>query len=117
MNLPTQAQVNAATRHAATFAAGAIAMFGLSTKIDPNTVQQLITATGTLVNDIVLILGLAAPIITSWYASKSATPQAQAASLVQSVPGTQIVTPDKALADAVPSSAVVSTEEAKVVAK
>lgn len=117
MNLPSQAQVNAATRHAATFAAGAIAMFGLSTKIDPATVQQLIAATGTLVNDVVLIVGLAAPLITSYFASKSATPQAQAASIVKSVPGTKIVTPDENLANAVPSSDVVSTKEAKVVTK
>ena len=117
MELPTQAQVNAATRHAASFAAGAIAVFGLSTKIDPNTVQQIITATGTLVNDAVIIIGLVMPTLAAWFASKSATPQAQAAAIVQAVPGTKIVTPDKALADAVPSPAVVSTDEAKVVAK
>lgn len=100
MNLPTSAEVNAATRHIASFAAGAIAVFGLSTKLDPSTVQQIISATGTVVNDVILLAGLVGPIITAWYASKSATPAAQADSITKTVPGTKIITPNKALVDA-----------------
>lgn len=114
MNLPTQAQINAATRHAASFAAGAIAMFGLSTKLDPNTVQQIINATGTLVNDAILLAGLISPFITAWYASKSATPKAQADAITKAVPGTVVVTPDKTLA-AVTGPNVLSTDEVKVI--
>lgn len=81
MWLPTQAQVNAASRHAASFAGGAIMVFGLSTKIDVNTVNQVIAATGTAVNDIILLVGLASPLLAGFFASKSASPTAQAAAI------------------------------------
>lgn len=114
MNLPTQAEVNAAARHIGTFAAGAIAMFGLSTKIDPATVQSLITGLGNLTNDVIFVIGIVAPIITSYYASKSATPQAQAASLATT--GAKIVTTPE-IANAVPSPNVMSATDVKVVSK
>jgi hypothetical protein len=91
MWLPTQAQVNAATRHAASFAGGAILMFGLSTKIDPETVKNIINSLGTAVNDIVVIIGLVSPLIAGYFASKSASPvaQAQAVAATASTPGPQ----------------------------
>lgn len=81
MNLPTPAQVNAAARHAASFAGGAILMFGLSTKINVDTVNQIIAATGTLVNDAVVLIGLLSPIVMAVIASRSASPASQAASI------------------------------------
>ena len=83
MALPTQSEVNAATRHLASFAGGAIVAFGLSTKIDPQTVQNLITATGNLVNDGILIAGIVSPMVAAWYAKRSATPVAQAQAVQQ----------------------------------
>ncbi len=116
MNLPTQSEVNAATRHVASFAAGGIAVFGLATKLDPNTVQQIIAATGTVINDVIVLIGLVSPFITAYFASKSATPKAQAEAITASSPGTIIVTPDKELVKATGPS-VVSTDDVKVVTK
>jgi|HubBroStandDraft_1064217.scaffolds.fasta_scaffold132717_3 hypothetical protein len=87
MQLPTQAQVNAVARHVGTFAAGAIAMFGISSKIDPATVQSLITALGNATNDIILIVGIVGPLVTSYFASRSASPAAQGASLAATATG------------------------------
>lgn len=81
MPLPTQAEVNAATRHIASFAGGAIVMFGLSTKVDPQTVQDIIMATGKLVSDLLVLAGLISPFTAAWYARRSATPDAQSKSL------------------------------------
>lgn len=79
MNLPTTAQVLAATRNAASFAAGAIAILGLSSKIDPNAAVSIINSAGTLVNDAVLLIGLVTPVVAAWFASRSASPDAQIA--------------------------------------
>lgn len=113
MKLPTQAEVNAVSRHVATFAAGAITVFGLSTKLDPNTIQQIIAATGNLVNDAILLIGIIAPLATSYFSSKSATPSAQAEAIVKAVPGTLIVTSAE-LAGSTPSPNVISHADAKV---
>src|SRR5882762_10959777 len=78
MQLPTQAEVNAASRHVASFAGGAILAFGLSTKIDPDTVKSIITATGNMVNDIILLVGLVAPVVAGYFAKKTASPDSQA---------------------------------------
>jgi hypothetical protein len=107
MNLPTQLQVNAATRHAASFAAGAIAMFGLSTKIDPQTAVAIINSGGALVNDGVLFIGLVTPFVTSWRASRSASTPSQTAA-VQANPKAQVITTDPDLAKAVPGVKLVA---------
>ena len=110
MWLPTQAQVNAATRHVASFVGGAILMFGLSSKLDPNTVQQVITQTGTLLNDLIALIGIVTPIVAGYYASRSANPvvQTQAAAAVAATPGPLQAATAKALlnaaADAVPGT-------------
>jgi predicted lipid-binding transport protein (Tim44 family) len=78
MQLPTQAEVNAASRHAASFAGGAILAFGLSTKIDPDTVKSIIAATGTAVNDIIVLIGMVTPLVAGYFAKQSASPVAQA---------------------------------------
>lgn len=86
---PAPSQVNAATRHIASFAGGAILMFGLSTKFDPETVKAIINETGTVVNDLGLLVGLVTPLLAGYFASKSAGPvaQAKAAAVVASTPG------------------------------
>lgn len=115
MNLPTQSQVNASTRHIASFAAGAIAMFGISTKLNPDTVQQIINASGNLINDVILLIGLISPFITSYFASKSATPVAQAEALEKQG---AIVVASPAIAAATPNSPnIMSSDEVKVVPK
>lgn len=112
MNLPTTSQVNAATRNAGSFAAGAIAMFGLSTKISPEQVTAIIQGAGNLVNDAILFTGLVAPFITSYFASKSASPQAQVAAVAANPDIAVIVTkptPEGAALASSVSGPVVST--------
>lgn len=78
MELPTQAEINAATRHLASGAGGFILAFGLSSKISPDTVQAIINAAGDLVGNLVTIAGLITPVIAAYFAKKSASPVAQA---------------------------------------
>lgn len=130
MNLPTSNQVNAATRHAASFAAGAIAMFGISTKVDPQTVVAIINSLGTLTNDAITLIGLATPLIAAWYAQRSARPDMQKASVaaagnlvvptsspasaitvanaIAAIPQVTQVVSTQAVADATPSDKVVA---------
>lgn len=114
MDLPTSAQVTAAARHAASFAGGAIVMFGLSTKISPDSVTAIINATGNLVNDTVILLGLISPLVAGYFASHSASPTSQAAAVAAT--GAQVIT-TPAIAAAVPLSNVMSSNDVKVVAK
>lgn len=107
MNLPTTNQVTAATRHVASFAAGAIAMFGLSTKINPDQVQVLITNVGTLVSDLVVVIGLVTPMIAGYMASRSASPASQLAAVAANPDVKQVIT-TAPVAAAQPSSKVVS---------
>lgn len=109
MWLPTQAQVNAFTRHLASVAGGAVLVLGLGSKIDTAALTQAIAAAGTVVNDIVVLVGVAAPLIAGLYASRTASPSKQAAALggssstiVQPSPGgtaTMVIT-DPAIAKA-----------------
>jgi hypothetical protein len=114
MWLPTQAQVNAAARHAASFAGGAILVFGLSAKIDVNTINQIIAAAGTVVNDGVVLIGLVTPLLAGYFASRSASATAQAAAV--GATGAKVITTPE-IAAAVPSNNVMSSADVKVVAK
>jgi hypothetical protein len=114
MWLPSQAQVNAASRNIASAVGGAVLMFGLSTKIDINTINQIISATGTLVNDAVVLIGVVGPFVAAYFASKSASPVAQAAAVAAS--GGKVVTSPE-IAAAVPSPNVMSEADVKVVSK
>lgn len=122
MNLPTTSQVLAATRHVGSFAAGAIAMFGLSTKINPDQIVAIVTSAGNALNDIFILIGLVTPFITGYFASHSASPTQQIRS-VDAMPGVAgvVTTPTaegRALADAVPSNtvAVAGTSDAAIIA-
>ena len=90
MNLPTQEQVNAIARHVASFAGGAIVMFGLGTKINPDTITAIINATSTLVNDAVTLIGLVSPLVAAYFAARSASQKSQVAA-VQAMPGVEKV--------------------------
>lgn len=117
MWLPTQAQVNAATRHIASAIGGGILVFGLSTKIDPATVTNIIGAAGTVINDVIVLIGLVSPLIAGYYASKSASPASQAASITKTEPGTIVVTTPE-IAKATPDAPnVVSKDDVRVVNK
>lgn len=109
MWLPQQAQVNAFARNLASGAAGAVLMLGLGNKIDTAALTQTIAAAGTVVNDIVVLIGVATPLFAALYAGKTASPQAQSAALgaspstiVEPVPGGQarIIVTDPAMAKA-----------------
>jgi hypothetical protein len=114
MWLPSQAQVNAACRHIASAVGGAILVFGLSGKIDVNAVNQIITAAGTVVNDVVILIGLVSPMIAAYFASKSASTQSQAAALAAT--GAKVITTPE-IAAAVPSNNVMSATDVKVISK
>jgi hypothetical protein len=88
MNLPSQSQVNAAARNAASFVGGAIVVFGLGTKISPDTLTAIINATGTAINDIITLIGLISPLVAGYYAAHSASQKAQIAA-VKDMPGVE----------------------------
>lgn len=115
MWLPTQAQVNAATRNIASGVAGAVLMFGLSSKIDVNAVGRAIAAAGTVVNDVIVLIGLVSPLVAAYFASKSASPTAQAKA-VTAAGAVVVASPE--LAAATPEDPnIVSRTEVKVVPK
>jgi hypothetical protein len=89
-------------------------MFGLSTKIDINTVNQVIGAAGTVVNDLVVLIGIASPMVAGYFASKSASPTAQAKSVAATG---AIVVASPEIAAATPEANIVSKDEVKVVPK
>ncbi len=128
MNLPTQSQVISVTRHAASFAAGAVAMFGLSSKISPEQITAIINSAGTLVNDGIIFIGLVTPLVTAYFAGHSASPASQKASVaaqpnmvvvettspvaaanaIAAIPQVKQVISTQAVADATPSDKVVA---------
>lgn len=81
MNLPTKDQVNAVTRHIGSAVGGAILIFGLSSKIDPATATSIVNAIGPVINDIVVVIGIVGPLISAYYASRSASPSNQVAAV------------------------------------
>jgi hypothetical protein len=114
MDLPTPAQVNAAARHVASFAGGAIVMFGLGSKVNPDTLNALINAAGNLVNDGIVLAGIVSPLVAAYFASKTASPTAQAAAV--GATGAKVITTPE-IAAAVPSPNVMSSNDVKVVAR
>lgn len=116
MTLPTPAQVMAVTRHVASFAAGAIMVFGLSNKISPEQVTAMINAMGTLVSDTVLLIAAVTPIATALFAAKSAgiTSQLNAVTTSKVVKLNGTIEAPKAIADAVPSEQVVEAKPLKL---
>lgn len=78
MWLPTQAQVDAASRHAISIAGTAIVIFGLQAKgVSLDQVKDVIGALGSTVNSIVVLLGALAPLYALLKASSTASPTSQ----------------------------------------
>ncbi len=122
MHLPTSAEVLAATRHVASFAAGAVTVFGLSGKLNPDQIQAAITAAGTALNDIIILVGLITTLVSGFIAARSASPAQQIIS-VKAMPEVSGVvtmpTPEgKALAESIPGNdvAAAGTPEAAAIA-
>lgn len=118
---PTSSQVAAAQRYASTILTTVIGtiliMLGLQNAgIYLDNIKAIIDAIGPVVNAIGALIPTILALWASWKGIKAASSANQAAALVANVPGTKIVT-DHDLAKSVPSSAVVSNEEMKVVAK
>lgn len=112
MNLPSGAQVTAAGRHVATFAAGALVMLGLGTKINPDQVAAIINSFTTLYSDLMTFTAAVTPIVTIIFAAKSAgiTSQLTAVSSNPDVKINGTIEAPKAIADAVPSKKVVAAK-------
>lgn len=78
MWLPTQAQVDAASRHAISIVGTAIVIFGLQAKgINLDQVKAVINALGTVVNDLVVLAGVLAPFYAMIKAASTASHAAQ----------------------------------------
>lgn len=115
MWLPTRAQVDAASRHAITAVSTAVAIFGLQAKgVDIQQVTATIQALGASVNDIVILVGAVGGVYATLKASHSASPTAQA-DAVGATGAKVVTTPEIAAATSSPN--VISSAEAKVVAK
>ena len=110
MRLPTQAEVNTATRYASAVAGTAITIFGLQAKgITLDQVTGVISALGTVVNNGVIAIGMIASLYAAFRGVSSSSPTAQAAAigansatLVNATPGGQatVVITDPAMAQA-----------------
>lgn len=82
MPLPTQAQVNTAGRYIGMAAGTAIAVLGLQAKgISLDQVKDVIAAGGTVVNDIVTLIGAVLAVYTAVKGVSSSSPTGQAAAL------------------------------------
>jgi len=115
MNLPNRAQVDTAARYAGTIAATAFAIFGLQAKgITLEQVQSVIAACGTLVNDIVVLVGALAPLYLAFRGISSSSATAQAAAVAAT--GAKVVTTPE-IAAAVPSPNVMSATDVRIVNK
>jgi hypothetical protein len=90
MNLPSQDEVLAATRHIASFAGGAVLMLGLGTRISPDTLTAIVNATGAVIGDTITLVGLITPIVAAYYASHAQT-QTYKVQSVQAMPGVEKV--------------------------
>lgn len=113
MPLPTTSQIASATRHVASFAGGAVAMFGLSKAIDPAKLQAAIEALGTLGQDLVTVIGLLTPIISGIIAWRSASLKSQMTAVAANPDVQRIVVTSQAIADAAPAKVVTPTDIAK----
>jgi hypothetical protein len=99
MNLPTQAQVSTAVRYAGAVLGTAFTIFGLQAKgFDLDQVKGAISALGTVVNDVVILIAALAPIIaaikgisTSSSAGQAAAIGANPSTIVNAAPGGKAV--------------------------
>ena len=113
MALPNQDQVNAVARNIASAIGGAVLIFGLSSKISPETITALANTLGDLINDLVTLIGLVSPLVMAYLAYKKSSQTSQVQS-VQAMPGVEQITVN---AKATPELALMATDrtESKVV--
>jgi hypothetical protein len=82
MRLPTQAEINTAGRYAGAIAGTAISIFGLQAKgISLDQVKAVIAACGTVINDISILVGAAAPLYLAIRGIMSSSKTSQAAAI------------------------------------
>jgi hypothetical protein len=82
MWLPTQAQINTAGRYSGAILGTAVTIFGLQAKgISVEQIQQAIAAAGTVVNDIIILIGTIAPVYAAVKGILSSSKTGQAAAI------------------------------------
>ena len=82
MPLPTQAQINTAVRYAGTIAGTAFAIFGLQAKgFDLDQIKAALSALGTVVNDLVILIGALLPVLAAIKGVASSGSKGQAAAI------------------------------------
>jgi hypothetical protein len=82
MLLPTQAQVNTGVRYAGTIAGTAFAIFGLQAKgFSLDQAKAAVGALGSVVNDVVILIGIAGPLFAAFKGVKSSSAAGQAAAI------------------------------------
>ena len=106
MNLPTADQVNSIARQLVTFSGGMIVMFGLSTKINIDTLTAVINASSGVINNIVTLIGIITPLVAAYFAAKAVGPTA----VVQSVAAMPGVTKIEVNAKATPELAALAID-------
>ena len=116
MWLPTKGQVDSASRHAISIAGTAFTIFALQNKgVTLDQVKSVIAALGSTTNDIVLLIGVLAPLYAMLKAAHTASPTQQAISVAST--GAQVVTTPEIAAATPTNSNIVSSEDMKVVRK
>lgn len=116
-------QAKAGGKHVISAIGGAVAMAVTFHLISADQASSITADIGLISDGVVKVctgvaglLGVLAPIYSAFRAAHNASPTMQAANLVKEVPGTVVVTTPE-VAAAVPSAAVVSNTETKVVSK
>lgn len=127
LSLETLARLYAAGRNYANMGIGFAASVGLISVVQQKTltdglsdiyagVSQIVHGAGSIWQVLVIVGGPFIGAVLAWYAQRSAKTDNKAQAIVTEKPGTVIVT-DSSLANAVPSPAVVSKDDVRVVNK
>lgn len=127
LSLETLARLYAAGRNYANMGIGFAASVGLISVVQQKTltdglsdiyagVSQIVHGAGSIWQVLVIVVGPFIGAVLAWYAQRSAKTDNKAQAIVTEKPGTVIVT-DTALANSVPSPAVVSKDDVRVVNK
>lgn len=122
MRLPTQSEVNAATRHVGTAVGVAVTIFGLQAKgIDMAAVKTVIESMGTTINTIIQLVAAIGVVYGGIQATRSASTSNQIAQVKQIATGeksAEAVDAQKALIEATSAVAqdntIPKSQEAKV---
>lgn len=113
MKVPTPAELAALGRHVATFAGGAVmsaAIFGLVSQDEASVLTQSLQHIGDGVKEIAVGLGPIVGIACGLYAKWTASPPAQIAAVVATLPPNGVIMTTKEVADATPSPKVIAAD-------